>query len=167
MATIGSVNVLSYLTVSEIKAYAAAAGTRVASDAFNNTARTYNTASTPPVSQHFAVSATLAGSGAQTDTIDLTSFEDVEGIAKDGTGLRVQVVRIVAPSTNTGVLTVGDGANGYALFGSGVDQELRPGAELLTSQSVAAQLPLVAAGAKNVDVSGTGGDSYKIQILLG
>ena len=92
---------------------AAATKRRVTHDQFNTTSE-LNAASTPPVTKVAALQAALTAGAA---TVDLTSLTGTNGATVDGTGLRVQAMKLRNPSTNANAITVVEGAsNGYDGF---------------------------------------------------
>lgn len=129
---------------------------------FDRGSSPYSSASTPPVSKVGYDKLTLSGG---TDTIDLTAVPNqVEG-AQDLTGVKIVCGILKAPSTNTGNVTIAKGAsNGYELNGTH-SIELKPG-ETLCFDKVD-ELTDVAAGAKNLDVSGTASDKLHYILVAG
>jgi len=173
MSSVKSANVSASLLVTETLAGDSVAGEEVVARAFESGMAVLNSTSTPPVSLHYANEITFAGSSSaeDTQTIDLSDFEDIEGIAQDAQGLRVQAMRIVTPSTNIEEVTIGPSASdGYELFGPSKSIDLPPGSTLLLVWSD--ELPAVEGDssgslATSIDLVGNGGDVIQIQILLG
>ena len=166
--SVSSVQVQSYLSVTETLENAPEAGTSitVTSTEWNQGQKTLNSTSSPPVTKHCAVESDPSGSGASTENIDLTSFTDIEGQTQTGAGLKVQVLRIRTPSTNTANMTIGPGAtNPYALFGTGVTVTFPPDSEMLFRWND--KLADVSATVKNILVSGSGDDTAYVQLILG
>lgn len=107
--------------------------------------------------------------GAGTTTIDLTSDAHVQGAvdgsgdpaaSEDLTGKRLMAIIVETPSGNSGNVTIKpNAANGYDLFGASNTQgmEFPPDshASIIYADS---SLPQVAAGAKDIDFSGTQND---------
>lgn len=131
-------------------------------DGFNLSGVNLSATSTPPVSiASYQTYALVAGA----KTIDLTALEGVNDVTQDCTGLKLQGIVIENPSGNN-TMTVGDGAaNGYQLFGSAVDVQVPAGSTLV--MYFVDTLPDVAAGAKNIDISGTLTESINIGMVLG
>jgi len=166
--SVKSVQVQSYLSVTEVLENAPEAGTAttVTSNEWNQGQTNLTSATTPPVTKHVAEEVDPGGSGAATTTIDLTSFTDIEGETQDGTGLKVQVLRVRTPSTNTGDVTIGPAlANPYQLFGTGNSVELPPNSEMLLR--LTDELADVSATVKNVLISASGSDTAYVQMVLG
>lgn len=126
---------------------------------------TLNAGSTPPATKAWSDERQLAGG---TDTFDLTALANGNLANVDFTGLKVQLVKIVADPTNTDDIVVADGAsNGYHLFGDASGQiTLGPGgAALLFFQD---SLPDVSGTAKNVTVTSADADAiYDIILVAG
>lgn len=121
-------------------------------------------ASPVPVTKHAEFDAALVA-GAK--TLDLTALP---GKTADETvtllNLRVQFVKFKNPSTNANAITFTFGAaNPWLGLGAGWKIILQPG------QSFLAYLdedgPDVAAGAKNIDLAGTGAQVAKVQLIAG
>lgn len=127
-----------------------------------NVSQTLNASSTVPATKVASDTAALVA-GAK--TIDLTALPGVGGGTVDGTGLKLQAVLIKNPAGN-GTLTVTKGAsNGYALWGSTYSVQVPPGGSVLAY--FADQLADVSGSAKNIDVAGTGTQSFSYSFLLG
>lgn len=107
--------------------------------------------------------ATLSGGAL---TLDLTTVTGVEGITRNMTGLKVQCFKFKNKSTNAGTMTVTFGAaNPYLLAGSGWKMILQPGQEFTFFGNEAT--PDVAAGAKNIDIAGTGTEAGEYIVVCG
>ena len=79
-------------------------------------AATLTASTTPPVTKTYSDELALVAGAA---TIDLQALPSSESTTLDFTGLKVQLVKITAPSTNTAEVTFDVGAaNGYNLFGA-------------------------------------------------
>lgn len=100
-------------------------------------------------------------------TIDLSALVGTNGAAVDGTGLKVQGVWLENPSTNTGKMTFVEGAsNGYRLMDDASWRiVLKPGQK--TMIDLYDTSPDVAAADKTIDVTGTGTESFRMQVILG
>lgn len=129
-----------------------------------NQSGTLNASSTPPV--------TKVGSDEDVEiyggiaTIDLTDLIGTNGAAVDGTGLKVQHILIVANEDNYDPITVEPGAsNGYELKGASWSEDLDPGDIFQLTKIDTA--PDVASGAKNIDFTGTDGDTFSYIVVLG
>lgn len=135
---------------------------RVTHDAWNS-AKTLGAATSPPATLHAAFEKALAAGVA---TIDLTALVGTNGIAVDGTGLRVQVLRVRAKATNANPITIGKGASaGYTGLGADYSEALAPGAEVLHYPNDAGSD--IAPANKTLDLAGTGTQSLEVEIVLG
>ena len=135
---------------------------RVTHDQFNTTSE-LSAATTPPVTKVAAFQQALTAGAA---TVDLTSLTGTNGASVDGTGLRVQAMKLRNPSTNANAITVVEGAsNGYDGFGSTFDVTLEPGAEMviLTKDGGAD----ISGTNKTLDLSGTASQALDMEIVLG
>lgn len=102
--------------------------------------------------------ALVAGAGA----IDLT---DLGADNIDGTGKRVEGIRIVAPASNAAAVTITKAeANGYALAGAGTSITLAPGQALELDGNGAA--PVIGAAAKALTLAGAGTDALTIRVTM-
>lgn len=126
----------------------------------------YTSATSVPVTKFAEFEKTMSGGAG---TIDLTALP---GITADetvvGTGLKLQLLRIRNKSTNANAITVTKGAsNGYGLNAAGASWTvvLDPGQAATFELNETA--PNVAAGAKDIDISGTGSQILEVQIVLG
>lgn len=92
-----------------------------------------------------------------TQTIDLTVVGAARNnkLAIDLTGLKLIATELKAPSTNTGAMTIAPGAATPYPFPT---IELNPGESAVVGGIEATVRAAVAAGAKNLDISGAGGD---------
>lgn len=128
------------------------------------TGATLTASTTVPVTKvHSADHALTAGA----ETLDLTALGHLLSSTEDFTGLKVQFILIVATAGNAAALKFEPGAaTAYNIFGSATGEISVPpgGIEMFFGNDA---LPDVAAGAKHIDVSGTGTDSYDIIIVAG
>lgn len=132
---------------------------------FNPTAVTYTSTSTPPATLYYGDEFT-GDSGTPTFTIDLTSWLDVEGIAKNGTGMKVQEIRIQADSSNSAVVNLAPGgSNGYVLFGTSNDIDVPAGG--LVHARFDDELADISASLKNLTLTLGHGDICSIEIVMG
>lgn len=130
--------------------------------AFNSTA-SLSGSTTPPVTKVAAFTKAL---GAGAGTIDLTSLTGVNGGSVDGTGLKVQVMKITAPTANANVISIiPAAANGYDFFGSDFKITLQPGAEALFYGNDAT--PDIAAADLGLTLAGTGAQELDFVIVMG
>ena len=103
-------------------------------------------------------------------TIDLTSLPGPLSTTVTFDGLKVQLVKIKCPTTNTGGVTFAVGAaNGYNLFGA--DNASAERVEVMPGGSEMRQTPNngedVDATHKNIDVTGTGTEAFQIELVAG
>lgn len=156
-ATLTAVETLGVNTAS-----ASDANRKVTHDQFNQS-QALTGASNVPVSKCAYFEQALTAGAA---SIDLTALTGTNGGAVNGTGLKVQAILIKNKSTNSNVMTFAVGAsNGYNLAGAGWSEALLPGQWTLKFLNEAA--PDVAAGAKTLDIAGTGAEVAQIGIVLG
>lgn len=104
---------------------------------------------------------------AGTATIDLTALVGTNDIAVDGTGLRVQAIRLVCKTANTSPVSIGEGAaNGYDGFGSSFLLGLpADGNFLIETQGGGA---VIGGANKTLDLASSDVDAIvEISILLG
>lgn len=162
-----SVNVAygSTVTVQETLAVntgSAPAGTRVVTHTDYNEAATLNASSTPPATTCSHFLKTLSGGSG---SIDLTSLLGTNGATVDGSGLKVQVVRIKNLGANN--LTVKSGAsNGHTgFFTANTGHIIPPGGhiQIYTNDNG----DDVDGTHKTWDLTGTGAQTSEWTIVLG
>jgi hypothetical protein len=129
-------------------------------DSFNDSRRLNATSTTPATK---VVSRVIALSGGAY-TIDLTTITGANGLAQDGTGLKVQVVRIKNLGAAGMTFTVG-ASNGYNLLGASMNFTL------LANQRATFDLydasPDIASGDRTIDVAGTAAQTFELDLLMG
>lgn len=161
-----NVTYASTVTVEETLATnipAAAAANRKVTHTLFNTSASLTSATTVPVTQVAAFEQSLTDGAA---TIDLTSLTGTNGSTVAMTGLKVQILKLKAKSTNANVITASEGAsNGYELAGDGWKVALAAGQEVTIYGNDAA--PDVASGAKTIDLAGTGTQTLEVMIVAG
>jgi len=125
--------------------------------------KTLKNDSTPPATKVAAFEQALTAGVA---TIDLTSLLGTNGAEVDGTGLRVQVLRLRAPATNGNPIVISVGAsNGYDGFGEDFSLALAPGAEaLLFSKDAGSD---ISGSHKTLDLAGTEVQVLQVEVVLG
>ncbi len=101
---------------------------------------------------------------AGTATIDLTALTGTNDGAIDGTGLKVQVLKMKNLGANVMSITFG-AANPYNLVGSDFKITLAQDQEVTIYGNDAT--PDIAAGAKNMDLAGTTTQTAEISIVMG
>lgn len=131
------------------------------------------TGSTTPKLDKDLISLELTMTGSAV-TVNLTS---VAGLVNppsatrtvDVTGGKLVGYACKAKSTNVAAINIAPGSsNPYPLFGSGNDQDLKPGQVVgSTFDAVATSYPAVSGTVKNIDISGTSGDVLYIDLYFG
>ena len=122
-------------------------------------------ASTPGVTKGTAFPVALVAGVA---TIDLTNLP---GLTPDeivnGTGLKVQFLKLQNPSTNANKIVVGKGAsNGIQLDGATTwSFPLAPGQSILVNCNNATDV--IGATKKNIDLAGTGTQTLNVSVTMG
>jgi len=127
-----------------------------------NTVGTFSATTTIPVTEVFSDTVALV---AAAKTLDFTALAGVNGTI-DATGLKLQFFLFRNPTGNSAI-TIKDGAsNGYNLFGDASGQVTIPagglcqffGADLLQD---------VAAADAEIDITGTGTESFDVLLVFG
>lgn len=146
----------------------------------NETLSTEVDASTSPVVTHagFSTNGTMSASTSPPATlvsyetitlstgatIDLTALTGTNGIAVDGSGLKVQLFKI--KNNGAAAMTFSEGAsNGYALLGAAWSLILLAGQEMLVQLNDAA--PDIAGADAEIDVTGTDTQEFELSIVMG
>lgn len=128
-----------------------------------NTTTTLDGTTTPAVTKEASLALALSSGSI---TLDLTAIADANGGTVDGTGLKVQTIKLANPADNNGAITIVPGAsNAYNLFGSAFSLTIPVGGEILAY--LPEGTPDIASGAKEIDITGTGTDPLNIQITMG
>lgn len=123
-----------------------------------NEAGTLNSSTSVPVTKHAQFVATLSAGAL---TINLASLTSTNGALVDGTGLKLQILRIKNLGANA--MTFAEGAsNGYAIGSSIVVQ---PGG--ISFDFFNESLPDIASGDRTIDIAGTGAQAAEISIVMG
>ena len=139
----------------------AAAGNRVVTLNQYNSSAQLDANTTPPVTKTAVFLATLSGGAL---TLDLTALTGTNGIAVDGTGLKVQLFKIKNKGANN--LTVKFGAsNPYNLLGASWTMILAQNQEISFYGNDAS--PDISSSAKNIDLSGTTTQTSEVVIVMG
>lgn len=146
-----------------------ASGATIPSEALNQGQQRYSPTTTVPVSRYSAGLYTLSGSGSGEETVDLTDLAGTQANV-DGTGLKINGMRLRTSGDNTAAVTVGPAAvDGYEPFGAGVSIDVPPGAEF--TFRFEDQLDDISdtsgSSAKNLLLSGNADDTIYIELLLG
>ncbi len=146
------------------------AGQMISPTALLTSDKNYASDTDPVGSQYIGQTETLAGTGAVSDTLDLTSLTDPEGASYDGSGKRIQEIRISAPATNVGDIVVSGGdSDPYYLFGTSNEFDIEPG--MVIAIRADDNLPIIATStavtATDIKFAGTSGDVYTYQFIIG
>ena len=138
----------------------------------NNVNKTFGPTSTPAIEKSpISRIITLAGSPI---TIDLTAaavlaLPSSATRTADMSGKKLVAMVARADDENTDPITIGEGTNGYPLFGVGVLPEILPG-ECLAKwfANVASGLPAVSGGVNDeIEIDGTSGDILYLDLYFG
>jgi hypothetical protein len=97
-------------------------------------------------------------------TLDLTALVGTNGVAVDGTGLKVQVIKFKNTGTNPMTFAQG-GSNAYQLGGANWSQRLLAGQEWIHYGHDLN--PDISSTVKNIAVSGTGTETFEVIIVMG
>jgi len=128
-----------------------------------NTLKTLNGSSTPPASVTSKYRQLLSGGAA---TIDLTAVLSTNGAIVSALGLKMQAIKVKALEDNANPIAIVPGAvNGYVWTGTTPRIDLAGGQE--DCKYLNAKAPVVASGAKTLDLAGTGTQGVDIEIVLG
>lgn len=132
----------------------------VVHSAFNQGA-TLNAGSSPAATLcAHAVTALTAGA----KTLDLTALVGTNGAVVNLNGTKVRLFRVKNLGANA--MAFGEGAsNGYELLGDGWNITLQPGQMAMFYLSDNA--PTVGGSAKNIDVTGTGTQTFELSVVAG
>jgi len=151
------------LAAAQAPGAASEAARTVTQAGFNTAQRTLKSDSSPPVTCGALFQQALTAGAA---TIDLTALDGLNDKAVNGTGLRVQLLRLKAPSSNANPITVAKGSsNGYDGFGSVFSVTLQPGAEVTILTNDAGSD--IGAGNKTLDLTGIGSQALDVEIIMG
>jgi len=139
-----------------------ALSTSVTHDGYNLSGVSLTSATTPPVTKCSFQDYALSGG---TKTIDLTALLGLKNESQDCTGLKLQFLVFINAASNADMVISGEGANGYSL---GAARTINGGTAANYDIMYAPEsLPDVASGAKNLVVTGTGSQSFKLGVVLG
>ncbi len=120
-------------------------------------------ATDPPVTKVWSDEVALVA-GAK--TLDLQALVNDNLPNVDLSGLKIQVLQISCPETNTGPITIVPGAaNDYDLGGSSMSMEIDPGDVMILLRNDTA--PDVSGANSELDFSGTGTETFEILIAAG
>ena len=147
---------------SNVPAVANTANKEVKHTGFNK-AVTLNASSTPPATKVAAFEQALTAGAA---SIDLTSLTGTNGVTIDGTGLKVQAIKLINKAANSAAMTISIGAsNGYDGWGANFEVDVAPGAEVVLFTNDAGSD--IGATNKTLDIAGSGTETAQIIIIMG
>jgi len=124
--------------------------------------RILNSGTTPPVTQ---VAQFAQGLTAGAKTIDLTALVGTNGAAVNGTGLKVQLFKVTNRVGNAAITLTDGASNGYELAGDAWKVILLAGQSFTFYGNDAT--PDVAVGAKTIDCTGTGTQTFDVIVVMG
>jgi len=165
-AEISSARVLNNLAVTdELKDVGSGTGQTHTHDDLDSAAFSFTASSDPPGKYYSAQTLALVAGVA---TIDLTSLPGLQA-AIDGTGLKLQFLRIRGEADGSNaVLNIAPGAvNPYSLFGAANDIDYPAACTKPFTFEFDEGTEDVDATHKNIDLAGTGTDSFFVEMILG
>ena len=128
-----------------------------------NTSAVLNASSTPPATKAVAIEQALTAGAA---TVDLTSLTGTNGASVDGTGLKVQCIKLRNKATNSNPMTIVKGAaTGYDGFGAAFSVTLAVGAEVTVYANDNGSD--ISGTNKHLDLSGTLVEVAELVIVMG
>lgn len=133
---------------------------KITHTAFNESG-TLTASTTPPVTKQASFVKTLS---AGTGSIDLTSLTGTNGATVDGTGLKVQILRVKNLGANNLVIVPG-ASNGIDLMGASSSITVFPGASFEYYFNDGS--PDIASGDRTLDLTGTGSQTSEWTIVMG
>jgi hypothetical protein len=123
------------------------------------------TTSTPPCTSRGGTDIAMTGGAV---TLDLTALVGSGGVTVDGSGKRVQYIKVLNPATNHTIAIATGASNGYDGFGVAFKETLYPGGEFLKKLSALGTHGTVISGSnKTLDITGTGTEALSYEIVLG
>lgn len=133
---------------------------QVVHSAFDHTVTIQSDSAVPATKVSAAVVALSTG----TKTLDLTALTGTNGATVDATGLKLQVWKLKNLGAND--MTFADGAsNGYAALGTDFSFILKPNQQAMFY--LPDNAPDVGSGAKTIDVTGTGSQTFQNLMVFG
>lgn len=126
-----------------------------------NTTKSLNGSSAVPVSEVAAFVQALSTGAA---TVDLTSLTGTNGASVDGTGLKVQALKVKNLGSSTLTITPG-GSNPYEMFGTSGSIEIPAGGEVVLYGNENA--PDISSTECEVDLSGSSSEESEWTIVMG
>jgi len=128
-----------------------------------NTSKSLTSSTTPAVTDGSKQEIALSSG---TKTIDLTALTDANGGSISLSGKKIVAVQIENPAANANNMTFAAGsANGVNFMGAGCQVILSPGQSIEIYNHTGG--PTIGSGAKNIDVTGTGSQTFYFGIVAG
>lgn len=140
----------------------ASAANRVVTHDQYDEAVTLNSGTTPPVTQIAAFLLTLSGG---TVNIDLTALVGTNGATLDGTGLKIQIIRIKNLGANPMVIKSGASNGHTGVIGATTGETIPVGGHM--KKFTGDQGDDIDATHKILTVTGTGSQTAEVTIVLG
>ncbi|MCG3198568.1 MAG: hypothetical protein HUU16_00190 [Candidatus Omnitrophica bacterium] len=154
------------LTVNETlpgNAPASAASKKVVTHDQWNLTQTFPVDPSLPCTEVVSVEATLVAGAL---TLDLTALTATNGATRSMNGLKLQMLFARPDPANANPIIIKTGAtNGYAFKGAAWSDEIKPGQASLYFGNE--QAPDVGASAKNIDLTGTGSQKLRLEMVFG
>lgn len=123
--------------------------------------KTFNAASTPAATEAASFTLALIAGAA---TINLTALVDINDRAVDATGKKLLAIYLEPLGANAMTFVPGASA-GYNVFGATSKLVVDPSGFAIVGKGTNA--PVVGVGAKNIDVTGTGTQECRVEMLFG
>ena len=128
-----------------------------------NTSKALTSSTTPAVSNGSKQEIALSSG---TKTVDLTALTDANGASISLSGLKVVAVQLENPAANANNMTFAPGsANGCNFMGASGQVTLSPGQSIEIYNHTGG--PTIGSGIKNIDVTGTGSQTFYFGIVAG
>lgn len=157
-----SINLSAIVT----KSFDAAASATIIQSGFNVSGPKLTSSTTPPVTKEsYHDYALVAGA----KTIDLRALLDLDDVAQDCIGLKVQIVIIINPNGNSALNVAPGASNPFPLLGAANDFTL-PAAtagDVVAAFILPEGTPDVSNTVKTIDFAGTGTETFQLGIVLG
>jgi hypothetical protein len=151
-------------TLPDTNTPAAPANSKVVTNSNWNTNRTLNDSSTPPVSKTGNGEVTLVSGAA---TLDLTAVNGANGAAVTGNTLKIRAIKFQADPASTGNFAIVTGAsNGKQILGGNIAVRVAAAVGevvLYLGDADAA----ISGSSKTLDITGTGTEKLRYQVLFG
>lgn len=133
-------------------------------EAFEIEAFHLNATTVPPLTVLSIQTYALVGG---TKTIDLQALATTINSAHDCSGKKVQAIRVTNLAGNAALTVSGEGANGYSLGGALVVPAASGAKDVIAILYAPEALADVASGDRYLVVTGTGTQSFRLELLIG